>query len=607
VPKTVPSSPSRKRRGQGLQSPGHVQSPPSERSRASADAPAGWLVRLIPWFAVAMAVAVFVGVIHYPFVYDDQDQIVGNPALDSWSRLPGYFLHDVWNQRYNQFHSNYYRPLFLVWLRANEQWFGEQPAGWHVTVILLHALVTLALYWVCARLLKDRIAAGFAALLFAVHPLHVESVAWISGVTEPEFALFFLLSLLCYLRWRDAGRRKWLAWSLAAFALSILSKETGIVLCGLIFFLEWQRAHQKRWKHALLVTLPYVVVSLLYLGARYAALQGFAPSEINHVSAATILLSQPAALWFYLRKLLWPLPMSVFYPLRFTEQLGMENFVWPLLASLVLLAGLWLWSRRKASVTFGAVFLLLPLIPPLAAIASFPGDELVHDRYLYLPSAGMAILMALAARYAIPDGPKLSGVPIAQLVPVLVIAGVLGGITVQQARFWSSNRELFTHCLEVAPHNSSALRRLAVEEEHDHHLQAVLQLGERMLQEDPDDYATLVRVGNLRWTFHDYDGALAALLRARQLHPEMRLAHFWLGVVYLDKAQYAEAEAESRKAIELAPSEPDQHASLGMALEDQRRFDEAIREFEAELQLNPASEPAKRHLALLNARSANAR
>ena len=604
MPKKVSASPNRNQRRRALRFAKQAPSPPVARPPASTEAPAGWLVRLLPWFAVVMAVVVFAGVVRYPFVYDDQDQIVGNHALDSWSRLPDYFTHDVWNQPDKDVitRSNYYRPLFLVWLRANMQGFGEKPAGWHVSVILLHGLVTLLLYFVCARLLKDRIAAGLAALLFAVHPLHVESVAWISGVTEPEFAVFFLLSLLCYLHWREGGGNKWLAWSLAAFAVSLFSKETGIVLCGLIFFLEWRRAHQNRLQQAMLVTLPYVVLSLLYLGARNAALQGFAPVEPNHASAATILFTEPTVLWFYLRKLLWPLPMSIFYPVSFTEQLGMKNFVWPLLASLVLVAGLGLWSRRKASATFGAVFLLLPLAPPLVGIAQFIPEDLVHDRYLYLPSAGLVILMALALRYVMPDGLKLGGVPVLQLVLVLALAGGLGGVTVRQARYWSSNRALFTHSVELAPHNASALGHLAKEEEHDHNLRAVLELGERILEEDPNHYATLVRVGNLRWTFHDYDGALAPLLRARQLHPERRAAHFWLGVVYLDKAQFADAETEFRKAIELAPNEPNQHVSLGMALEDLGRYDEAASEYAAELRLNPTSERAKQRLAVLKAR-----
>jgi hypothetical protein len=220
------------------------------------------LPRLLPWIAVLLAVVVYVGVLSYPFVYDDLGQIVGNSRLQSVEFLPQYFLQNVWSQPGRQITSNYYRPFFLVWLMINYQWFEWEPAGYHAAAIALHALVTLLVYGLAVRTLKDRLAAGFAALVFAVHPLHVASVAWVSGANEPEFALFFLAAMLCYPRWSGSrlpaagsqpetshsprrtspqlavyssdsraagsGLPIWFVWSLACYALALLSKETAI-------------------------------------------------------------------------------------------------------------------------------------------------------------------------------------------------------------------------------------------------------------------------------------------------------------------------------------------------------------------------------------------
>jgi tetratricopeptide (TPR) repeat protein len=188
------------------------------------------------------------------------------------------------------------------------------------------------------------------------------------------------------------------------------------------------------------------------------------------------------------------------------------------------------------------------------------------------------------------------------LAVVFALTAVLSAVTVREARCWSSNRALFTRAVEVAPQNPAALMHLGIEEEKDQNLRAVLQLGERILAEDPNHYATLIRVGNLHWTFHEFDAALPPLLRARQLHPEREAAHFWLGAVYLDKAQFPEAETEFRKATELAPQQPDRHAGLAMALESQGKIEEAIREYRTELQLNPASARARQRLAALESR-----
>jgi Flp pilus assembly protein TadD len=446
-------------------------------------------------------------------------------------------------------------------------------------------------------------------------------------MNEAEFTLFFLASVLCYLRWREGnGARRWLVLSLAAGALSLLSKETAIMLCPMVFFYEWKRQRRApqsaagppaaerpagsqppaaRWtlplRRAAWTALPFAALTGVYLAARFAALRGLSKVAAQ-ASRATLLLTLPEVCWFYLRKLIWPLPMSLYYPLRFVSRPGFANIAWPLIASLGVLAGLWLWSRRDPAAGTASAWLLLPLAPPLLAMARFRFYDLVHDRYLYLPSVGLAMLAALAIRRVRPRGNQIAGVPAAQLVVLLAVVCLLGGIALRQERYWSGDQALYHHGLEVAPHNPLALTQTTkVMLNEEHNVPGALKLSEQALVEDPDGYQALVYGGVMRRNVHDDDGALALLLRASRLYPTRPFPWYQLGVIYFLRSQFGDAEAAIRRAIELAPEQPDQHLLLGSVLERENRLAEARSEYQAELRVYPGS-VARQALAALDRR-----
>src|SRR5574340_712765 len=196
------------------------------------------LSALLPLLLLAATFIVYVGTLQFEFVYDDMGQIVNNPVVHSWRYLPWYFHSNVWMQQYAV--GNYYRPLFLFWLLLNYTLFGLQPLFWHLTTVLAHLAVTWMVYLLVRRLTSDQATAAIAALLFGLHPIHLEAVAWISGVTEPLLAMLLVPAFLCYLNYRERGRaRRWLLLSLLLFALALLTKETAVVLPALLFAYAW--------------------------------------------------------------------------------------------------------------------------------------------------------------------------------------------------------------------------------------------------------------------------------------------------------------------------------------------------------------------------------
>src|SRR5438105_11584085 len=238
--------------------------------------------RMALMIVLALTFLVYADTTRYQFAYDDRGQIVENQGLRSWSYAAHCFTEHVWKAQHPEENGVYYRPLFNLYLLVNYQLFHLNPAGWHLLLVIWHTLVTLLVFWLARRLLKDEAGALIAALIFGVHPIHIESVAWISGVTEPMLALFFLGSLLGYLRWRDgmwaerasdepATQRpaKWLALSLGLYGLALFSKETAMVMPALIFAYEWLFGERAgRVARASKRAAPFLVMAAVYFVLR---------------------------------------------------------------------------------------------------------------------------------------------------------------------------------------------------------------------------------------------------------------------------------------------------------------------------------------------------
>ena len=186
------------------------------------------------------------------FVFDDVKQIVGNQALHSWSNIFRAFTTDVWSFQRETYTTDiplpYYRPLFTAYLTIGYQLFGLWEPGWHLMNTAVHVGASVAVYYLLRRLSGNMMLALVGALIFGLHPAHVESVSWISGIPDPLAALFYIPALIWYVRYREGGGKRWLPASVAAYALSTLCKETALVLPAVIFVWEMTRETKAGWQ-----------------------------------------------------------------------------------------------------------------------------------------------------------------------------------------------------------------------------------------------------------------------------------------------------------------------------------------------------------------------
>ncbi len=213
----------------------------TELAAGVAEAPPSTAGQFLLWLALALTLLTFIGTLRFDFVYDDLSQIVSNPHVQSWRYVPSYFTEQVWGHLYPGQPGDYYRPVFLLWLLLDHTLFGFRPEGWHATALLLHLLTTALVYLLASKVTRDRMAGAIAALVFGLHPVHIEAVAWVSGVAEPLMAAPMIGSFLCYLKQREAPQRRslWQAAAVILFVMAVLAKETAMVLPAIVAAYEW--------------------------------------------------------------------------------------------------------------------------------------------------------------------------------------------------------------------------------------------------------------------------------------------------------------------------------------------------------------------------------
>jgi len=394
------------------------------------------LVVIAVLFAVVL---VFLPATRYSLVYDDHEQLEMNPRLTAWSHVPGYFTTHLWAHAPLQA-PNYYRPLSLLFFRLEYAVLGPPAAVWHFASLAAHLGATVCLLLLIQHLVGSFKAALVAGALFALHPIQTETVVWISSGPDILVAAFLVLSLYFY-----SVRKEPISLVSVLFAaLAVFTKEAGIAAPALIFAFEWIHS---RFKNAVLAIFPYVVVALLYIAARINALGSATSAVAPDMSLRSTIFTVPKVLVTYVLHLIWPANLSPSY------EVAVESRVWPLLLAIAVLLGLfWLLRSSSANVRFGAAWVGITLAPSLA-LGYLTRSDFTHDRYLYLPSVGLAIMAAVwSTRIQFTFRQRA-------LTGALALAFCFG--IRQYLPVWENDITLFTRAVERAPHNPYVKNNLA--------------------------------------------------------------------------------------------------------------------------------------------------
>ncbi|MBW2401407.1 MAG: hypothetical protein JRG80_19495 [Deltaproteobacteria bacterium] len=425
--------------------------------------------------------AVFSSSISNGFVWDDEAQILNNPWIKDVKHLGKTFSSDVFGYYQSVAVSNYYRPVAHVFYTATWLNFGSSARAFHLVNLLLHMSVTLLVFIVSSRWLtrssavgygEDRqekrsansetatlIAAFAAALLFGVHPVHAEAVIWISGIMEPAFTLFGLLSFYFFLDLERKGRTLSLYVSAFFFLLALFSKETAVVFLPLflIYDLSSRANGDSVARVSYMKYVPYLGALAVYFSMRTYALGSFVPVDMHpELSTYECVINVFPLFVQHLSKLVWPIDLNVFHVFHPVRSILEPRTLLGLLVSACYLAGLyWSW-RRDRLVFFALVLILVPLLPLFYIRAIAP--LLFAEQHLYLPSLGLSLLIARIVLWAASQDTKIRyGVGLVFCLTVSFISVV----TIQRNPVWKDNLSLWSDAVEKSPESAFVHESLA--------------------------------------------------------------------------------------------------------------------------------------------------
>lgn len=513
---------------------------------------------LIPLVLILACLALYSPVRHHAFVnYDDPDYVTANPHV-----LAGLTVAGVRWALTSTYGANWF-PLTWISHMLDVELFGLDAGRHHLTSAVLHACSAVLLFLAFLRMTGARWRSAFVAAAFALHPLRVESVAWAAERKDVLCGLFWMLALLAYARYAERPGPKRYALVAAAFAGALLSKPMAVTLPAVLMLLDYwplRRGPKLVEKLPLFaMSAAASVVTLLVQGSGGAVLT---TAELSLGQRAANAVVSCAA---YCLQTLWPSGLAVFYPFRVPA-------VWEALAALAGLAAVTAAVARRRELLAGWLWFLVTLLPVIGLVQV--GLQSRADRYTYLPSIGLAILLA----WAVPR----------QLLGAACLAWA--AVTWTYLPAWRNSRTLFEHALAVTRNNyiahnnfGVALRDAGDSAAAMSHFQSAIEIRPAYSDAQNNLGEALLRAGRL-------DEAESHIRTALALRPDSPEAHINLGTVLSRRGRDADAAAAYRRAIELDPDTagaPDAHYNLGRFYGLAGLSAEAVAEFQQVLRVRP--------------------
>jgi tetratricopeptide (TPR) repeat protein len=540
-------------------------------------------------FLAAFAAFPYLNTLRNLFVYDDSKQVVNNPYLQNFHHLKEIFTTPVWSFLGGDYSRNYYRPLMSFGYLLCRQFFGPRPLAFHLVNLVLNLLVVLVLFLVTWRMFNDRRLAFVAAGLFAVHPIHSESVAWIAAITDLELTLFYLLTFWFFLGLSKVRGRRLILGELSmavSFVLALLAKEPAVTLVVLATLYEHScREDRKETSVAIKLSRygPLWLLALVYLILRIHFVGGLAGrSQFPNMGPDAVIFSALALAGQYVWKLFWPAKLCAFYAFHMSTSPSDPRVVGGAVA-LTALAFLFVffWNRVRL-VSFALLFFFLNLAPVLNA--PWMAANVFTERYLYLPSVGFCWVLGWAAMTLWRAAARHSaGWRVIMVVSALAIAALCTLRIIRRNRDWHDDETFYKATLALEPDayiihvNLSAIY---LDRDDFKNAEQELREADRVAPEYP---LILDNFGLLNLKLKRYDDALGYLIRSILRNPNAPQPHLYLAQVYEQTGHADYAEKEYRTAINLSPLSQRAHVGLGEFFFDQGRLQEAERQFQESL------------------------
>ena len=562
---------------------------------------------------VAVTWAVFGQTLTHDFVnFDDHVYVYENPLVIKGLSTEGII------SAFTHTHARNWHPLTTLSHMLDCQLYGLNAGGHHLTNVILHTISVLLLFVVLKQMTSALWQSAFVAALFAIHPLHVESVAWIAERKDVLSAVFFMLTLAAYARYvRAPSALRYLLMALL-FAFGLMSKPMLVTLPVVLLLLDYwpldrigaQKSKVRRRLPALIMEkIPLFALSAFSCMATLFA-QRQDPSAIDQLPFLWRLENTFVTYVTYIWQMLWPSRLAVFYP-HPNGGLSLAE-VTAAIAVLVGITVLTISLRRTKSYLVTGWFWYLGMLVPVIGVVQV-GEQAHADRYTYLPQIGLYIMVAWTVGDLLVESTRLRRALVGVITAIAI--GSLGARAFGQTAYWKNSETLWNHALAVTGENDVAhnnlgflfLRRGELDKAISE-FQTALDIRSRNTQSHYSLGAALIEsnLGNALARERLWDAAIDHLQEAVRLRPDYADAYFNLGSVLFQRGKIDQAIAQWQKTLAINPRDAEAHRNVGDALRKQGKVREAISEYDQALHIAPENSAALNNLAWILATSSDA-
>jgi tetratricopeptide (TPR) repeat protein len=536
-----------------------------------------------------MILAVFGQTFTHDFVnFDDPAYVSKNPIILaglSWEGVIWAFTH---------IHSCNWHPLTTLSHLLDCSLYGTWAGGHHLNNVLLHAATSVLLFLWLKDLTGFFWRSAFVAMVFAIHPLRVESVAWVAERKDVLSGLFFMLTLRAFLRYvRSPSQRIPYNWALAFFALGLMAKPMLVTLPFLLLLIDYWPLHRYRTTFSFLdlvrEKIPFFVLSAFSCIATVVAQRG-AISVMAHITLDQRLANAVVSYGLYGLKLFYPFPLLIPHPMPENGQAIWKIITCGLVLSTVTFV--FLKFRHKTPYLVVGWFWYLGMLLPVIGILQV-GQQAYADRYTYLPQIGLVLALTWTTVELSKSWKYQSYFAVGGALTLLVILFVAAH---RQTAFWKNSTTLWTHTLKYSRNNSvahnnfgAALADMGKIHEAEFHYHEALRIN-------PNDSDTHYNLGIILLKENKNEEAISQLREALRIQPEYAEAENNLGYAMAESGKENEALEHYRRALQIEPQDAQVYFNLGNALYALGRTDDAITSYRNAVRINPAYTEADNNL-----------
>ncbi len=603
-----------KQKNTSFKSPNQIKPPTVENKN--------WLVLLIVISIACITFIVFYPSLKCGFVdrWDDQEYVTASPLVIN-NAIPV-------NQIFHTPISLNYHPLTILTLAYNYKIGKLNPMGYHLWNVWLHVLNTILVFLFVFLLTKrNLLMAAIVSLFFGIHPMHIESVTWVSERKDVLYVFFFLAGLISYLKFIEQKKRIWYLVTLVLFILSCLSKAMAVVFPIVLLLIDCFNSESKDklplWKRLSIINkLPFFIISLgVGIVAFTIQQNGKILSAMSEYSFIERIMFASYGLLMYMVKLIAPVNLSAFYAY---PSLG-DNRALPVIVYLApfIVAGLfgmvYLFFRKEKMIVFGSLFYLITIMLVLQFVSV--GNAIMADRYSYLSYIGLLLMAAHIVNLAFNKSGKLTSLKYPLVIVIGIAAAVFGHQTYGQIKVWTNTETLWTNAINIDPQRCY-LGYFHRGDWYEKNKQFELAIADfsKLLEIDPskefvyfnrgacysslgkdslalNDFDMAVKLGSsnadayynrgrILAAFGKDSAALSDYNKAIELNPRSALSYMNRGVIYYNRQQPDLAIADYNKAIEAEPTLDISYYNRGVVYYGNKQFDLALADFTKAIALN---------------------